>query len=197
MIIFFIFIFSSFIYPLQIEVQSDGFPFPFLLTEEMDYKVQGLKISEEKWIINIWQDLMFSPLGVDYQKVLKETKSVKNFIRYDPFMSNENFNEIIKIKKGNCVSYVSYLKKKLKSLGFVVEEVHGIVFSSKKNNPFYLSNLSATPHRWIKVFFPDLGWVSFDPVSESGRITKYHLPLKDGSHLKLLKNLKIVVQRWD
>lgn len=197
MIIFFIFMFSSFIYPLQIEVKLDDSPFPFLLTDEMDYKVQGLKISEKEWIINIWQDLMFSPLSADYQKVLKESKGVKNFISYDPFIWSDNFNEIIKRKKGNCVSYVSYLKNKLKNFGFIIKEVHGIVFSSRKNNPFYLSNIKATPHRWIKVFFPDLGWVSFDPVSETGRITSYHLPLKDGSGLMLLKNLKIVVQRWD
>lgn len=197
MILILLVLFSSFIFPLNLEVKLKDSIFPFQLVEELDYKVKGLRISEKEWFIEIWQDLKYSPSSEDYFKVLQETINVKKNLNYDPFIFSQNYEDILKEKKGNCISFVSYLNKRLKNMGFISKEVHGVVFSEKRNSPFYIFNIKATPHRWIKVFFPEFGWLSFDPLSESGRLTNFHLPLKEEKYLPLLKEIKIVVEKWD
>ncbi len=191
------FFFSSLSFALQLEVKLNNSFFPFDLTEEMDYKVKGFLISEKSWVLEISRNTMNFPLSNQFAEVLTEALKVKKFLRYDPFISSENIKDILIQRKGNCISFVSYLNEKLKNFGYLTKEVHGILFSKEKNGPFYLSNLSATPHRWIKVFFKDFGWVSFDPLSENGRISNFHLPLKDKKYLKSLKDLEIKVLKWD
>jgi hypothetical protein len=190
-------VFSSFLFALQLEVKSENFSLPFDLVEEMDYKIKGFVVSQKFWLLEIFKNSDNFFESDEYFKVLNETLKVKKILNYDPYLSNENISEILKEKKGNCVSFVSYLNNRLKEMGFLTKEVHGILISKERNSPFYLSNLMATPHRWIRVFFPKIGWLSFDPLSGDGRVSKFHLPLKDGTDIKVLKDLKIRVIKWD
>ncbi len=196
--LFFILLFlSPLIFSLQIEVYSKDNNFPFVLVDEIDYKVKGYKISKDLWEIDIWQDLDFSPPLKIYEDLLKEVLKVKNFLSYNFFIWSEDYNQILKIRKGNCISFVAFLEKNLKDFGFLTKKVKGLLLSKERNSPFYLNNLKATPHRWIQVFLPEIGWLSFDPLSSSGRVTRFHLPLKDYESLDFLKELKIEVKKWD
>ncbi len=195
---FFIFLFfSPLVFSLKLEVYSKDNSFPFILIDEIDYKIRGYKISKNLWEIEIWQDRDFSPLLKIYDDLLKEVFKVKDFLSYNFFIWSEDYAQILKMRKGNCISFVAFLEKNLKDLGFQTKKVKGLLLSKEKNTPFYLNNLKATPHRWLRVFLPEIGWLSFDPLSNSGRVTKYHLPLRDYESLDFLKELKIEVKRWD
>lgn len=183
-------------FSFKVEVKC-SFNFPFKLIDEVDYKVKASQLSIDRWEIEIWQDLRYSPVAREYEFVLNETLKVKEILDYDPYEWNENFEEILRKKRGNCISFVSFLKEKLKKTGFITEEIHGILFSKENTNPFYIEKLNATPHRWIRVFFKDFGWISFDPLSKNGRVTKFHLPLKGIDCIEFLKKIDLKVIKWD
>lgn len=197
MIFLFIFFISSIIFSLQLEINLKNGDFPFEIIKEVGFSINTYKISRDIWLLQIWQDPKYLPSGNIFLSVLKEVKDIKSQIEYDPYISSEDFEKIISLKKGNCISFVSFLDKRLRERGFITKQITGLLFSKEKNNPFYLSRLKATPHRWIRVFFPEMGWFSFDPLSETGRITSFHLPLKSPELLPLMKEIEIKVLQWD
>lgn len=196
-----IFIIALFIslnlFPLQLEINLKKGDFPFDISGEEGYSIKTFQIGKDKCFMEIWQDSKYFPPGEAYQRVLKKVKDVKNFIEYDPYFSAIDFEEILSFGKGNCVSFSSFLETLLKREGFLAQQVSGILFSKEKNNPFYLSKINGTAHRWVKVFLPDYGWISFDPLSETGRITSFHLPLKSLALINSLKEMEIKVLQWD
>ncbi|MEJ5166752.1 MAG: transglutaminase-like domain-containing protein [Thermoanaerobaculia bacterium] len=196
--IFIIFLFISFnLFSLQLEINLKNGDFPFDLLREEGYWVKAFKISDKGWLVEIWQDSNYFPAGEVYQRVLKKVREVKNFIEYNPYHSSIDFEEILTLRKGNCITFSSFLETLLKREGFLAQQVSGILFSKEKNNPFYISKINGTAHRWVKVFFPEYGWLSFDPLSETGRITSFHLPLKSPALLNSLKEIEIKVLQWD
>lgn len=196
MILFLIFLFSFNLFSLQLELDLKNADFPFDISGEEGYTIKAYRISNNKWLLEIWQDSNFFPSGEAYQRVLKEVINIKNFLRYDPYLSIKDFQEILRLRKGNCVSFSIFLEKLLKEEGFLVQQVSGILFSKEKNNPFYLERIKGTAHRWVKVFLPEKGWISFDPLSKTGRMTNFHLPLKNPDIITSLKEMEIKVLQW-
>lgn len=83
---------------------------------------------------------------------------------------------VLENKEGVCDEMTSLFVAMARSLGIPARFVTGISYSTSK--------LFATPwqpHGWAEVYFPDVGWVSFDiTFGEYGYVDVTHLKLRDG-----------------
>lgn len=69
--------------------------------------------------------------------------------------------------KGNCQNYSHLAAALMRAVGIPVRIVNGITldrpYSLKTENSEYQFEMAQGRHSWIEVFFPQIGWVPFDP----------------------------------
>jgi transglutaminase-like putative cysteine protease len=69
--------------------------------------------------------------------------------------------------KGNCQNYSHLAAALLRAIGIPVRIVNGITlkqpYDIKIDNQILTLNMAEGRHSWIEVYFPDLGWMPFDP----------------------------------
>ncbi len=69
--------------------------------------------------------------------------------------------------KGNCQNYSHLAAALLRTNGIPVRIVNGITlkepYDIKIGNQILTLNMAQGRHSWIEVYFPDLGWMPFDP----------------------------------
>jgi hypothetical protein len=123
---------------------------------------------------------------------------VRGGLAYDVGTWSEDPDEALRAGRGNCVSFTAVLERLLRERGYRTRRVHGLLFSRDGGlNPFYLAPLHATPHRWLEVLSPELGWVPLDPVAPGGRVTPLHLALRGDDTAGWLRGTRIEVLQWD
>ncbi len=73
-------------------------------------------------------------------------------------------------KRGHCEFFASSMTLMLRSLGHAARLVHG--FSGGQINPYgnYRMVRQADAHAWVEVFFPEMGWRTFDPTPAAGQV---------------------------
>jgi len=81
-------------------------------------------------------------------------------VRYDALYSLES-------GKGNCQNYSHLAAALLRAIGIPVRIVNGVTlnepFNVNWNRGVITFKMGQGRHSWIEVWFPDLGWVPFDP----------------------------------
>jgi hypothetical protein len=69
--------------------------------------------------------------------------------------------------KGNCQNYSHLAAAIMRAAGIPVRIVNGITlkqpYDINMNNSILTMKMAQGRHSWIEVYFPDLGWVPFDP----------------------------------
>jgi hypothetical protein len=69
--------------------------------------------------------------------------------------------------KGNCQNYSHLAAAMMRAVGIPVRIVNGVTlkkpFDVKVGNQTLTLNMAEGRHSWIEVYFPDLGWMPFDP----------------------------------
>src|SRR3989338_2716295 len=87
---------------------------------------------------------------------------------------------VLENKQGVCDEMTSLFVAMARSLGIPAKFVSGISYTE---NPEVLAALGKNwaGHGWAEVYFPDVGWVSFDlAFNEFGYIDVTHIKLRDG-----------------
>jgi hypothetical protein len=78
----------------------------------------------------------------------------------------------LKSGKGNCQNYCHLSAALLRAAGIPVRIVKGVVLRNPENinrpEGVTIFKIGKKKHSWIEVWFPDLGWVPFDPQSREG-----------------------------
>lgn len=83
---------------------------------------------------------------------------------------------VLEHKRGVCDEMTSLFVAMLRSLGIPARFVSGISYTTSDlfTDPWQ-------PHGWAEVYFPDVGWVSFDiTFGEYGYVDVTHIKLRDG-----------------
>ncbi len=85
---------------------------------------------------------------------------VQNPERYDAVWS-------LKTGKGNCQNYSHLAATMMRAVGIPVRIVNGVTlkqpYDMKMSGGTFAMRMAQGRHSWIEVYFPDLGWVPFDP----------------------------------
>ncbi|MBN1613425.1 MAG: transglutaminase domain-containing protein [Deltaproteobacteria bacterium] len=112
-------------------------------------------------------------------------------VRYDALYSLDS-------GKGNCQNYSHLAAALLRSVGIPVRIVNGVTL----NEPFDVAwnkgvitfKMGQGRHSWIEVWFPDLGWVPFDPQNTELFVSNRFVRIEVGVDNKETKNDGLL--RW-
>jgi len=115
-----------------------------------------------------------------FKLVFKITYWVESNVQYDlntlTASASQKASWVLDNKKGVCDEMTSLLVAMLRSLGIPARFVSGISYTTSD-----LFNENWQPHGWAEVYFPNIGWVSFDPTfGQYGYVDVTHIKLRDG-----------------
>jgi hypothetical protein len=103
-----------------------------------------------------------------YEAVQKILRWVNDNITYDLDLKGpRTAADVLLEKKGYCVGYSNLATALLRAAGIPCRNVHGIhinddsIIGSGEYQPLSLKGI--TLHRWIEIYYPDVGWVFSDP----------------------------------
>jgi len=101
-------------------------------------------------------------------------------------------------KKGNCQNFSHLAAAMMRSVGIPVRIVNGITlkkpYSVRTEEGAYTFKMGQGRHSWIEVFFPDLGWVPFDPQQTELFVSNRFIRIETGKDNKETINDGLV--RW-
>jgi transglutaminase-like putative cysteine protease len=117
--------------------------------------------------------------------VVDHVRYVSPPLRYDAIYSLES-------GKGNCQNFSHLSAALLRAIGIPVRIVNGVTF----NQPFDIAWQKGTltfkmgqgRHSWIEVWFPELGWVPFDPQNTMLFVSTRYLRIEVGVDNNETKN---------
>lgn len=115
-----------------------------------------------------------------FKVVFKLASRVEENVEYDlntlTTSASQKASWVLENKRGVCDEISSLFVAMCRALGIPARFVSGISYSSSE-----LFTEPWQPHGWAEVYFPNLGWISFDiTFGEFGYIDVTHLKLRDG-----------------
>jgi hypothetical protein len=86
--------------------------------------------------------------------------------------------------KGNCQNYSHLAAALMRAAGIPVRIVNGVTlkkgFQISTETSEYSFEMSQGRHSWIEVYFPDLGWIPFDPQQTQFFVSNRYLRIEIG-----------------
>ena len=86
--------------------------------------------------------------------------------------------------KGNCQNYSHLAAALMRAAGIPVRIVNGVTlkkgFQISTETSEYSFEMSQGRHSWIEVYFPDLGWIPFDPQQTQFFVSNRYLRIEVG-----------------
>ncbi len=115
------------------------------------------------------------------RRVIVHTASALRYVNpppaYDALFS-------LRTGTGNCQNYSHLAAALLRALRIPTRIVNGFTLSRPFDVPWprgvYTMKFADGPHSWIEVWFPDLGWVPFDPQKTSFFVASRFIRLESG-----------------
>jgi transglutaminase-like putative cysteine protease len=117
-----------------------------------------------------------------FDKATAITDYLRNHIEYEPTIPSLPRNKdslewvLFEYKKGFCVYYASAEVLMLRSVGVPARMAVGFAQGEQEGNTYTVRRLNA--HAWPEVYFPNIGWVEFEPTGNQPVLDR-PLPLLD------------------
>jgi transglutaminase-like putative cysteine protease len=88
-------------------------------------------------------------------------------IKFTPGFSTVNtpVETILKFKKGVCQDFAHLMITALRGMGFAARYVSGYIETLPPPGKPRMVGADAS-HAWVSVYFPDVGWIEFDPTNK-------------------------------
>lgn len=91
----------------------------------------------------------------------------------------------LKTKSGNCQNFAHLNMALLRAVGIPARIVGGISLKQPLkvtvgNNDFLVQSLGQGGHAWMEIYFPDLGWLSYDPQQSKQFTSSRHIKQTHG-----------------
>ena len=75
-------------------------------------------------------------------------------------------------RSGHCEFFASAMAVLLRAVGIPVRLVNGFLQGQYNDLSSQFTVRASDAHTWVEVYFPELGWVAFDPTPADGRLTQ-------------------------
>jgi transglutaminase-like putative cysteine protease len=106
---------------------------------------------------------------------------VHSNVEYRPTTPRASAINTLSRKYGNCEGYSNLTVALLRNAGIPARVAGGISLSRKWKTPtetgYRIYDMGQGPHAWVEVYFPDIGWVPYDPQQKellfSSRLIKF------------------------
>jgi transglutaminase-like putative cysteine protease len=110
---------------------------------------------------------------------------VSNNLKYDANVTNNDAAWTLQNKRGTCENYAQLSLALLRSVGIPARYVSGYLVDGDITVSGSLSTYgyrwNAGPHAWIEVYYPDTGWVPYEPQLTLGFVDDHHVRVSVGN----------------
>jgi len=167
--------------PNQEQLRTAGTAYP----EEIKQKYLELPNNFSTRISELANEIT-SQAKTPYDKAVAITYYLRNNIKYASSIPKPPLNTdplewvIFDYKQGYCVYYASSEVLMLRSLGVPARMAVGYAQGERKDNTYIVRRLNA--HAWPEVYFPDIGWIEFEPTGNQDTLTRPLPPHDDGNN---------------
>jgi transglutaminase-like putative cysteine protease len=109
---------------------------------------------------------------------------VRDNLKYDSSVTSHDAAWTFDNKRGTCENYAQLSLALLRSVGIPARYVSGYLVGGNITVNNYLSTYgyswNAGPHAWIEVYYPDIGWVPYEPQQTLGFVDDHHVRVSVG-----------------
>ena len=121
----------------------------------------------------------------EYEVVTAITNHVADVIKYTFNPPKYDALYTLKTKTGNCQNFAHLSIALLRSVGIPARIVGGITLKDSWKVPIDARNsivqsMGQGGHAWMEIFFPDLGWLSYDPQQSRQFTSSRHIKQTHG-----------------
>jgi transglutaminase-like putative cysteine protease len=113
-------------------------------------------------------------------------------IDYRPTTPRASAINTLSRKYGNCEGYSNLTVALLRNAGIPARVAGGISLSRKWKTPtergYRIYDMGQGPHAWVEVYFPDIGWVPYDPQSKELMFSSRLIKFAQGPDTKAINN---------
>jgi transglutaminase-like putative cysteine protease len=104
---------------------------------------------------------------------------VSDNLKYDANVTRHDAAWTLQNKRGTCENYAQLSLALLRSVGIPARYVSGYLVGGDitVSGPIstYGYRWDAGPHAWIEVYYPDIGWVPYEPQKTLGFVDNHHV----------------------
>jgi len=104
---------------------------------------------------------------------------VSNNLKYDANVASHDASWTFHNRRGTCENYAHLSLALLRSVGIPARYVSGYLIDGEIQVNGYVTSYGyrwdAGPHSWIEVYYPDLGWVPYEPQKTLGFVDDHHV----------------------
>lgn len=121
----------------------------------------------------------------EYEAVSAITNHVSDFIKYSFNPPKYDALYTLETKSGNCQNFAHLNIALLRSVGIPARIVGGITLKDTWKVPIdnrntIVQSMGQGGHAWIEIYFPDLGWLQYDPQQSRQFTSSRHIKQSHG-----------------
>jgi transglutaminase-like putative cysteine protease len=177
---------------LPVLATQDPFPLVAVKTELTDYLKPTEQVQSNNPRIRELASQLTSNVKTEFDAVQRVIAWVVDHVHYVTPPAKYDAVYSLESGKGNCQNFSHLTAALLRAIGIPVRIVNGITF----NQPFDIAWQKGTltfkmgqgRHSWVEVWFPELGWVPFDPQNTMLFVSTRYLRIEVGVDNNETKN---------
>ena len=177
---------------------QDPFPLVAVKPELMDYLKPTEQVQSNNPRIRELASQLTSNVNMEFDAVQRVIAWVVDHVHYVTPPAKYDAVYSLESGKGNCQNFSHLTAALLRAVGIPVRIINGITF----NQPFDIAWQKGTltfkmgqgRHSWVEVWFPELGWVPFDPQNTMLFVSTRYLRIEVGVDNNETKNDGLL--RW-
>ncbi len=171
---------------LRAETSNAEFPLRSVPEEEKIFlKATELVQSDSEEIINLAKRLT-KDAKTEYAAVTRILNWIADNIKYTYNPPQFDALWTLKTGKGNCQNFAHIVIALLRASGIPARVVGGITLKEQWKIPlgknFLVQSMGQGGHAWIEIYFPDLGWLSYDPQQSKQFTSSRHIKQTHALH---------------
>ncbi|MGZ3634476.1 MAG: transglutaminase-like domain-containing protein [Syntrophales bacterium] len=171
---------------------QDPFPLAAVKPELMDYLKSTEQVQSNNPRIRELASQLTSNVKTEFDAVQRVIAWVVDHVHYVTPPARYDAVYSLESGKGNCQNFSHLTAALLRAVGIPVRIVNGVTF----NQPFNIAWQKGTltfkmgqgRHSWVEVWFPELGWVPFDPQNTMLFVSTRYLRIEVGVDNNETKN---------
>ena len=171
---------------------QDPFPLTVVRPELVDYLKPTEQVQSDNPRIRELAFQLTADVKTEFDTVQRVITWVVDHVRYASPPARYDAVYSLDTGKGNCQNFSHLSAAFLRALGIPVRIVNGVTF----NQPFNISwqrgtltfKMGQGRHSWVEVWFPEFGWVPFDPQNTILFVSTRYLRIEVGVDNNETKN---------
>ena len=123
-----------------------------------------------------WARLLAAGAATEAEAVEKILAGIAAGVRYDADRSRrQDPASVFASRRAHCVGYAELAVDLLRRVGITARTVQGVLRTASSAEG-YDSHIGGVYHRWIEIYYPDLGFVFSDPSSSINGVDARYIP---------------------